>query len=65
MTILSTIFLCIYYNVILKDHTGPMDWWAIMILIIPIITLMITIIPLICIRKKHFKNQLEVSKKAT
>ena len=28
-------FIAIYYNLINKEHTGPMDWWAIVLLVIP------------------------------
>ena len=28
-------FIAIYYNLINKEHTGPMDWWAVVLLVIP------------------------------
>lgn len=29
--------LTIYYNFLLKDHSGPMDWWAIMLIAVPFV----------------------------
>lgn len=37
--ILISLFLVIYYNLIIEDHTGMIDWWAIVILVIPALTL--------------------------
>lgn len=42
ISILVSIFLVIYYKLIVKNHTGMMDWWAIVILVIPFIVLCIS-----------------------
>ena len=33
--LISGVFIAIYYNLINKEHTGPMDWWAVVLLVIP------------------------------
>lgn len=33
--LISGVFVAIYYNIINKEHTGPMDWWAVLLLVIP------------------------------
>ena len=33
--LISGAFIAIYYNLINKEHTGPMDWWAVVLLVIP------------------------------
>lgn len=40
--ILETIFFGIYYNLIAKDHEGPMDLWAIISLCIPFVVFVIS-----------------------
>lgn len=42
--ILEAIFFAIYYNLIAKDHEGPMDLWAIISLCIPFVVLVISCI---------------------
>ena len=42
LSILVSIFLVIYYKLIIKNHTGMMDWWAIVILVIPFIVLCVS-----------------------
>ena len=42
ISILVSIFLVIYYKLIVKNHTGMMDWWAIVILVIPFIVLCVS-----------------------
>ena len=42
VSILVSIFLVIYYKLIIKNHTGMMDWWAIVILVIPFIVLCVS-----------------------
>ena len=39
ISILVSIFLVIYYKLIVKNHTGMMDWWAIIMLVIPLVVL--------------------------
>mgnify|MGYP003291984714 CR=1 FL=1 len=39
ISILVSIFLVIYYKLIIKNHTGMMDWWAIIMLVIPLVVL--------------------------
>ena len=39
LSILVSIFLVIYYKLIVKNHTGMMDWWAIIMLVIPLVVL--------------------------
>lgn len=39
LSILVSIFLVIYYKLIIKNHTGMMDWWAIIMLVIPLVVL--------------------------
>lgn len=33
--LISGAFIAIYYNLINTEHTGPMDWWAVVLLVIP------------------------------
>lgn len=33
--LISGAFIAIYYNIINKEHTGPMDWWAVLLLVVP------------------------------
>lgn len=33
--------LTIYYNFLLKDHSGPMDWWAIMLIAVPFVLVLV------------------------
>ena len=40
--ILEAIFFAIYYNLIVKNHEGPMDLWAIISLCIPFVVLVIS-----------------------
>lgn len=42
ISILVSIFFVIYYKLIVKNHTGMMDWWAIVILVIPFIVLCVS-----------------------
>ena len=42
VSILVSIFFVIYYKLIVKNHTGMMDWWAIIILVIPFIVLCVS-----------------------
>ena len=42
ISIRVSIFLVIYYKLIIKNHTGMMDWWAIVILVIPFIVLCVS-----------------------
>jgi len=39
-TILVVLFVTLYYCVFNKQHTGPMDWWAIILLVIPAVVVM-------------------------
>lgn len=39
ISIRVSIFLVIYYKLIIKNHTGMMDWWAIIMLVIPLVVL--------------------------
>ncbi len=41
-TIAISFFLTLYYCVFNKQHTGPMDWWAIILLVIPAAVLMVS-----------------------
>ena len=43
-TLFCILFFAIYYNVIVPDHTGPMDLWAIIILLLSFIPLVVSII---------------------
>ena len=59
--ILISIFLVFYYTLIIKNHTGMIDWWAIVILVIPAIVLCVCRIiiekyPIIEIEKNIFKK---------
>ncbi len=51
ITILIAFLLALYYCVFNKQHTGPMDWWAIILLAIPTVVLMISriILDILCI----------------
>ena len=42
ISILVSIFLVIYYKLIIKNHTGMMDWWAIIMLVIPLVVLCVS-----------------------
>ena len=42
VSILETIFLVIYYKLIIKNHTEMIDWWAILMLVIPVVALCIS-----------------------
>lgn len=42
LTILVSFFLALYYGVFNKEHQGPMDWWAIILIIIPVLVLIIS-----------------------
>ena len=42
ISILFAVFFPLYYYVILENHEGFIDWWAIVIISIPIVILMIT-----------------------
>ncbi len=53
--ILIAVILCIYYNVINKDHKGPMDLWAIILLCIPFVIFVISRI-LIAVKKIKFND---------
>lgn len=49
--ILIAFFLALYYCVFNKQHTGPMDWWAIILLAIPTVVLMVSriLMDILCI----------------
>lgn len=58
ITILIAFFLTLYYCVFNKQHTGPMDWWAIILLAIPTVILMISriILDILCVEvDENFK----------
>ena len=42
ISIRVSIFLVIYYKLIIKNHTGMMDWWAIIMLVIPLVVLCVS-----------------------
>ena len=42
LTILISFFLTLYYCVFNKEHTGPMDWWAIILLAIPAVVCIVS-----------------------
>ena len=42
ITILISFFLTLYYCVFNKEHTGPMDWWAIILLAIPAVVCIVS-----------------------
>ena len=50
-TILIAFSLTLYYCVFNKQHTGPMDWWAIILFAIPTVALMISriLLDILCI----------------
>lgn len=41
-TIIISAFLALYYCVINKEHEGMMDWWAIVLLIIPMLMMIVS-----------------------
>ena len=41
-TIIISAFLALYYCVINKEHEGMMDWWAIVLLIIPLLMMIVS-----------------------
>lgn len=41
-TIIISAFLALYYCFINKEHEGMMDWWAIVLLIIPMLMMIVT-----------------------
>lgn len=43
-SILATIFTGIYYNLIKKNHEGPMDFWAILLLVTPLLICVVSMI---------------------
>lgn len=56
--ILIAFLLTIYYCVFNKQHTGPMDWWAIILLAIPTVVLMISriILDILCIEVDEYSK---------
>ena len=58
--ILIAFFLALYYCVFNKQHTGPMDWWAIILLAIPTLVLVVSkiLIDVLCIDvEESFKGK--------
>lgn len=53
--ILVAVFLVVYYNLILEDHEGPMDLWAIITLCVPFIIFVISRI-LIDVKRVKFND---------
>lgn len=37
VSVLAGVFLAVYYNVIVENHEGAMDLWAILVLVVPIV----------------------------
>lgn len=40
--IVNLVIIAVYYNVIKRDHQGPMDWWGILLLVIPLVLMCIS-----------------------
>ena len=40
--IVNLVIVAVYYNVIKQDHEGPMDWWGILLLVIPFVLMCVS-----------------------
>ncbi len=57
-SILVAAFIAVYYNFILKDHEGPMDLWAIIVLCVPLVILVVSRI-IIDVKKIKLKDSFD------